>query len=69
MRKWIKILFLIFSLFFLCNYGPFYFTKEEREYRQKKEEEQNAREEYVPYVQEIRHAFAKKMKEKFGLEP
>ncbi|MBA2367793.1 MAG: hypothetical protein H0V82_02070 [Candidatus Protochlamydia sp.] len=58
-----------FSIGFLWNYGPFYFTKKEREYRKQKEEEQNAKEEYVPYVLEIRHAFAKKMKEKYGLIP
>ena len=67
--KWVKIAIIAFSVFFLWNYGPFYFTKEEREYRKNKEEEQNAKEEYIPYVQEIRHAYAKKMKEKFGLVP
>ncbi|MBA2367791.1 MAG: hypothetical protein H0V82_02060 [Candidatus Protochlamydia sp.] len=67
--KLFKITLFLFSIFFLWNYGPFYFTKKEREYRKQKEEEQNAKEEYVPYVLEIRHAYFKKMKEKFGLIP
>ncbi|MCE2984036.1 MAG: hypothetical protein LW832_10800, partial [Parachlamydia sp.] len=67
--KWLKITILVAIPIFLWNYGPFYFTKHEREWRKKKQEEINAKSEYLPYIDEIYLTFAKEMKKKFKLIP
>jgi len=67
--KWFKTIILLIITVFLWVYGPFYFTKQERDSRKKKAEEIKAKSEYLPYINEIYSTFAKEMKEKFKLIP
>lgn len=67
--QWVKISFILFSAFFLWNYGPFYFTEKEKEWRIERQEEVDAKREYIPYVNEICRTFGRKMREKLQLVP
>lgn len=65
--KRITIFLILVTLFFLWNYVPFYFAEKGR--RKERQEEKNARAEYIPYVNEISGAFGRKMREKLQLIP